>query len=343
MSDAEQPSSETQRDLWIGFDLGGTNMTAAVCDADFQILGRKRKSTKGSDGAELGIDRVKSAIHKAMSEAEVAADRIGGMGIGVPGPLDLKNGVILETPNLGWKNLPICEILEAEFGFPVVLVNDVDAGVYGEATLGAAQEAHSVIGLFPGTGIGGGCVRYGEIFTGHRYSCFEVGHIQVQPEGPLCGCGRRGCLEAVASRLAISSAAARAVYQGQAPALKKIAGTDLADIRSGTLAQAIKEGDVVIEQIVRDAARQLGVAAGSLVNLLGPDMILLGGGLVEALPEIYVEEVQRAAEQQVMPSFRDTFKITLACLGDFATVKGSAAWAKATIENRSPMDRELHV
>jgi glucokinase len=334
MSDAEQQDDESQRDLWIGFDLGGTKMMAAICDSEFQILGRKRKATKGSEGAEVGIDRVNSAIRRALEEAEVEIDRIAGIGIGVPGPLDLENGIVLETPNLGWTNLPICDILEEEFGCPAVLVNDVDAGVYGESILGAARGAKCVIGLFPGTGIGGGCVRNGEIITGHRYSCFEVGHIQVQPDGPLCGCGRRGCLEAVASRLAISSAAARAAYRGQAPALKENTGTDLSDIRSGALADSIREGDVVVEQIVRDAARQIGNAAGSLINLLGPDMILLGGGLVEALTGIYVEEVQRGADQQVMPSFLNTFKVAVASLGDFASVKGAAAWAKATIERK---------
>jgi glucokinase len=335
MANAEQKEAETQRDLWVGFDLGGTKMMAAICDSGFQVLGRKRKATKGSEGAEAGIDRVNSAIRRALEEADVEIDRIAGIGIGVPGPLDLENGIVLETPNLGWSNLPIRDILEEEFGVPVVLVNDVDAGVYGESLFGAARDAKCVIGLFPGTGIGGGCVRNGEIFTGHRYSCFEIGHIQVQPDGPLCGCGRRGCLEAVASRLAISSGAARAAFRGQAPALKARAGTDLSNIRSGALAESIREGDTVVEQIVRDAARQLGVAAASLVNILGPDMILLGGGLVEALPGIYVEEVQRAAEQQVMPSFQNTFKVAVASLGDFASVKGAAAWAKVTIERRA--------
>lgn len=331
MADAKQKASTSARDLWIGFDLGGTKMMAAVCDSEFEILGHKKKSTKGFDGAEAGVDRVKAVIRRAMDEAGVEIDRIAGIGIGVPGPLDLENGVVLETPNLGWTNLPICEILIEEFQVPCVLVNDVDAGVYGESILGAARDRSCVIGMFPGTGIGGGCVRNGKIVTGHRYSCFELGHIQIQADGPLCGCGRRGCLEAIASRLAISSAAARAAYRGQAPALKKIAGTDLSNIRSGALSESIKQGDIVVEQIVRNAAFKLGTVAASLINLLGPDMILLGGGLVEAIPDLYVEEVQNAAEQHVMPSFQGTFEIAVASLGDFAAVKGAAAWAQATL------------
>ncbi|MHC4875849.1 MAG: ROK family protein [Planctomycetota bacterium] len=330
MSDTANRDSgdSSERDLWIGIDLGGTKMFACVCDSNFEVIGRKRKSTKGHQGADAGVDRVQQTIRQAIDDADVSVDRIAGIGFAAPGPLDLIDGVILETPNLGWRNVPICRILEKEFGCPVTLLNDVDAGVYGECQFGVAQGASSVIGLFPGTGIGGGFVRNGDILSGSRYSCFEIGHFRVHPDGPLCGCGRRGCLEAVASRLAIGAACAKAVYRGQAPKLKEIAGTDLSDIRSGALKQAIKEGDEVVERIVRDAARQLGTAAGSIVNLLHPDIILLGGGLVEALPDLYVSEVQRAADDQIMPSFRKSFRVCVSELGDYAAIKGAAAWAK---------------
>lgn len=337
-----EPDKPGDRDLWLGFDLGATKMLACVCDDDFRIVGRKRKATKGHEGSEAGIDRVRQVIELALQDAQVGAERLAGIGIGIPGPVDTQAGVVLETPNLGWKDLPLQEILEEEYGCPAVVLNDVDAGVYGEYRMGAARDARCVIGLFPGTGIGGGCVYHGEILTGDRISCFEVGHMRVQPEGPLCGCGQHGCLEAVASRLAISSAAARAAYQGNAPHLKKVAGTDLSEMRSGALAESIREGDLVVEQIVREAARQLGMAAGWLVNLIGPDVILLGGGLVEALPGIYADEVQRAAEAHSMPSFQGTFRVCVANLGDFAAIKGAAAWAHRKVsENVEPVVRRL--
>ena len=337
-----EPDKDVERDLWLGFDLGGTKMMACVCDADFRILGRKRKATKGHEGSEAGVDRVKQVIERALEEAEVGPERLAGIGIGIPGPVDTEAGVVLETPNLGWKDLPLRDILEEEFGCPTVVLNDVDAGVYGEYRMGAARDARCVIGLFPGTGIGGGCVYHGEILTGDRISCFEIGHMRVQPDGPLCGCGQHGCLETVASRLAISSAAARAAYQGNAPHLKEATGTDLSEIRSGALAASIREGDIIVEQIVREAAEKLGTAAGWLVNLVGPDVILLGGGLVEALPGIYADEVQRAAEAQAMPSFRGTFRVCVANLGDFAAIKGAAAWCRKVVaENVEPVVRRL--
>lgn len=322
------------RDLWIGFDLGGTKMLAAICDEHMEIVARKRRNTKGHEGAEAGIERVKTTIDKVLEEADISLDRVAGIGIGCPGPLDLNDGIVLQTPNLGWKNVPICELLEKEFGVPAVLVNDVDAGVYGEYRLGAAQKAQCVVGLFPGTGIGGGCVYNGQILRGPKLSCFEVGHMRVVPEGDFCGCGRRGCLETVASRLAISAEVAKAAYRGQAPRLQQLAGTDLSNIRSGTLAEAIAQGDKIVDKIVRNAARHLGIAAGGLINLLCPDVILLGGGLVEALPKLFAEEVRKAAEEFSMPAYQDSFKVVVANLGDDAAVKGAAAWAQATIESR---------
>ncbi|RPI25414.1 MAG: ROK family protein, partial [Acidobacteria bacterium] len=163
-------------------------------------------------------------------------------------------------------------------------------------------------------------------------SCFEIGHSPLMPDGPLCGCGQRGCLEAVASRLAISASAAAAVYRGEAPKLQTIAGTDLANIRSGALAEAIKAGDVVIEQLVRNAARWLGTGIITVINLLAPDVIVLGGGLVEAMPAIYVEEVSKIAEDRVMAPFKNVFKIAVSELGDDAVAKGAAAWADANVK-----------
>jgi glucokinase len=155
----------------------------------------------------------------------------------------------------------------------------------------------------------------------------EIGHMQVMPDGPLCGCGRRGCLEAVASRLAISAAIAQAAFRGQAPYVREKVGTDIGDIRSGMIAEAV-EKDEVVKEIVQFAAHQIGVAAGSLIHLLSPDRIVLGGGLAEALPDLFKKEVKNGIEEWVLPSFKNTYKVEVAELGDDATVLGSAAYAR---------------
>lgn len=313
---------------WVGFDLGGTKMMSAVFNEEFRTLGRKRRKTKGLEGAKVGMERIIETIRDALEEAKLENDDIAGIGIGCPGNMDLDRGVILDTANLSWKNVHVKSILEEAFGAPTVILNDVDAGVYGEYRFGAGKNARCLVGVFPGTGIGGGCVYQGEIIRGKTMSCFEIGHMQVTPGGLLCGCGRTGCLETEASRLAIASAAAAAAFRGEAPNLFKVAGTDVAAIRSSVLAQAIKDGDKVVEQIVIRAARLIGSVVGDVANLLAPDIVVLGGGLVEAMPELFVSQVEEAAKNRAAPPMAKLFKVVAARLADEAVVRGAAAWAE---------------
>jgi len=318
---------KTQR-YWIGFDLGGTKMLAKVVDENFKSLGKERTKTKGHEGMESGLERISKTIRKALDDADIKPEQLAGIGVGCPGPLNLETGVIYDAPNLGWQNVPLKEHLENDFDCPTVILNDVDAGVYGEYRFGAAQGTRTVVGVFPGTGIGGGCVYDGQVLRGKTASCMEIGHVQVAPEGPLCGCGRRGCLEAVASRLVIASRAAAAAYRGQAPHLLKEVGTDVSDIRSGALAASVAAGDKTVETIVREAARHIGRAVAGVVHLLAPDVVILGGGLVEAMTDLFVSEVRGAAEKRVLQSFVGTFDVVAAELGDDASVMGAAAWAE---------------
>jgi glucokinase len=234
--------------------------------------------------------------------------------------------------NLNWKNVRLQKALEDAFHCPAVVLNDVDAGVYGENQLGAAKKARTVVGIFPGTGIGGGCVYDGQIIRGNNLSAMEIGHLEVTHNGNLCGCGRRGCLETEASRLAISAEIAKAAYRGETPYLRQVAGTDISNIRSGVLADAIAAGDTVVEHIIRRAAYQIGIAVANVVHLICPDTVVLGGGLVEAMPDLFVTEVTESAANRVMPSFVGSFKVVAAELGDFATVKGAAAWVRNVVK-----------
>ena len=315
----------------IGFDLGGTKMLAKVYGPNFRRLGQARTKTRGYEGSKAGVNRIIKTIKEAMSEAKIDSEQVTSIGIGCPGPLDLDKGVIRSSANLGWTNVHIKDKLEEEFGCPTVVLNDVDAGVYGEYRFGAAKGARTALGVFPGTGIGGGCVYDGHILRGKTSSCMEIGHIQVDPSGPMCGCGKRGCLEAVASRLVIASQVAAAAYRGQAPYLLKSVGTDLQNIRSGALSNSIEHGDKQVEAIVREAARQIGIGVANAVNLMAPDVVVLGGGLVKAMPKLYVGEVIEAANSRVIDTMVDSFKVVAAELGDDASVMGAAAWAKQSL------------
>ena len=321
--------------VWVGFDLGASKMQAAVYDTDGGVLAGTRHSTGGADGAAVGLERIASTIREALEVAGRNASELGGIGIGCPGPVDPDRGVLIEAINLGWTDVAVAEILSSEFDCGVVVTNDVDAGVYGEYRFGSARDARCVFGVFPGTGIGGGCVYEGRIFRGADRTAMEIGLMPLMPLGPLSGTARRGTLDQVANRLAISSAAAAAAYRGDAPALREIAGTDVALIRSSELKAAIAAGDRVVEQIVREAAELIGLAVAGIVQLLAPDVVVLGGGMVEALPELFVEEIDRTARGRVLEAYRDRFRVVTAELGDDAVVMGAAAWARETLDART--------
>ena len=306
-------------------------MLATVFDSSFKAVATKKRKTKGYLGEKSGLQRLTETIERVLEESRIPADQVRGIGIGSPGPLDLKDGTILDTPNLGWKEVKLKASLEDSFKCPVVVANDVDAGIFGEYRFGAAQGARCAVGIFPGTGIGGGCVYNGDLIRGERNSCMEIGQIPIVPQGPLSGTGLRGSLESVASRLAISSAAAAAAYRGEAPHLLSLKGTDLGQIRSSDLAASIEAGDEVVERIVRDAARWIGYAMAGVVHLLAPDIIVIGGGLVEAMPRFFQEEVKSGLSENLMRSFKNTYKVRVAALGDDAAVMGAAALAEKEI------------
>ncbi len=316
-----------KQSYWVGFDLGGTKMMATVFDAKFKKLAFSRKKTKGNLGVESGLNRMITAIDAALEQAGISRDQVGGIGVGCPGPLNIDRGIILEAPNLGWSNVPVKQTLKKSFKCPVVIANDVDAGTYGEYQFGVAKGARCVLGVFPGTGVGGACIYEGNIFRGKVGSCMEIGHFPVDPRGVIAGPGRAGTLESMTSRLAIAAQAAQAVYRGQAPALQKLAGTDLTNIRSGTLATAIAQGDTIIEEIVRHSAHLLGISVSGVINLLAPDVLVLGGGLIEALGPIYIDELTKTVQAEALPSYAAAVKIRAAKLGDDAGCMGAAALA----------------
>lgn len=317
---------------WLGIDLGGTKILAEVYDSDWKLIASKKRKTKAEEGQEQGLERLLKTANEALTAANLPPGKLAGVGIGCPGPLDLEKGILITAANLGWKNVKLKELLEKTLGVPAVVANDVDTGVFGEYVAGAGKRARSVLGVFPGTGIGGGLVYEGKVFRGISGSCLELGHSTVLPGGPRCGCGRLGCLEAVASRLAIASAASVAVLRGQAPWLKANIGSNPADYRSGVLAEAIAEGDTIIRTLVEDACDHLGRVIGDTVNLLAPDVVVLGGGLVEAMPRIMLPRIGEAMKPRVMKAFEGRYKLLAATLGDHAVSLGAAALARQQVE-----------
>lgn len=310
----------------IGIDLGGTKMSVYIFDNKYKILGHERKKSKSVDGPQ-GYDRLIQTINTALQNSNIKIQNVSTIGLAYPGAVDYESGLILSSPNLGWNDVNLRKKIEKYFNVPTIILNDVDAGVYGEYIFGAAKKARCAVGIFIGTGIGGGCIYEGRIIRGKKYSAFEIGHLQVQADGPICGCGQRGCLESLASRLAIASMAVSAAYRGEAPYLFKTYGTDLSNIKSSAIAESIKANDKTIEKIVRSAASFVGVATSMIVNLIMPDVIILGGGVVEAMPKLFCDAVFEKANEKVVPVFKNTFTVVSASLGDDAVALGAASYA----------------
>ena len=316
-----------------GLDVGGTKMLACIYRRNGKCVARYKRKTRPSDGPAKVVNRIVDLVHEVCAEAKISRSQLAGIGVGIPGIIDTGDGRIINAPNLGFQNVPLKAILRKAFKRPVFLLNDADAGLYGEYRYGAARGGRCVLGLFIGTGIGGACIYEGRIFQGGRMTCMEAGHMRLMPEGPVCGCGRHGCLEALASRLVLSAEAAKSAIRGQAPHLYKMEGTDLADIRSSAIAKSIRAGDRAIRRSVLEASRWIAAGTANLVHLLAPDIIVLGGGLVEAMPRFLLKEVASCLAREVLGIYRNSYKLAEAALGDDAIVRGAAAWAERNLEN----------
>lgn len=314
--------------FWIGFDLGGTKMMASVLDANYHVLGSARKSTNGSDGAAKGRAKIIKAIQEAIEAAGVDPKGIKGIGIGCPGLVNPAKGVLLFAPNLGWSNMALGKLLQTQFKCPVAVLNDVDAGTYGEYVLGAGKGARSLLGVFPGTGVGAGFVYDGKLVMGRAISAMELGNLMFP--GTHIGSPVFGSvvLEDLTSRLALASQAGLACYRGQLPELDKKTEGALRNIRSKALANAFRSGEDAAMLMFRNAIRYLGMGVATVVNLLAPDRITLGGGLVEELPGLYLSLLKEEVERYAIPELAKGVRYSLAKLGGQAVAAGAVAWLR---------------
>ncbi len=314
--------------FWIGFDLGGTKMMASVLDADYKVLGSARKSTHGSEGAAKGRAKILKTIHEAIADAGVHPKGLRGIGIGCPGLVNPEKGVLLLAPNLGWTNMALRKLLQKEFKCEVAVLNDVDAGTYGEYVLGAGRGARSLLGVFPGTGVGAGFVYNGQIVMGRGISAMELGNVLLP--GTHLGSKVFGTatLEDLTSRLALASQAGVACYRGQLPDLDKKTGGALREIRSKALAGSFRSGEDAAMIMFRNSIRYLGMGVAMVINLLAPDRVTLGGGLVEELPGLYLSMLKEEVERYAIAELAHGVKYSLAKLGGQAVAVGAVAWLR---------------
>jgi len=318
--------------LSVGVDLGGTNLRAAVVDVnDGHVLADACGPTRAEEGPPAVISRMAALIEQAIEESGRTKSEIVAVGIGVPGLYDPATNVVRFLPNLPttWPNVPLGPEIAARVGLPTVLLNDARSFVLAEATFGAGRGAYTVVGMTLGTGIGGGVVIGGRLHLGIDGTAGEVGHQIIDFNGPVCGCGGRGCLEAHASGPAIATMGIKAVRQGRTTSIRDLVAGDLNRITPEVIVQAAEAGDDVAQEILAEAGFYLGIGIATLVTLFSPNVVVIGGGVSKA-GDWLLKPIREVVRQRCHVTPVERVRIELAMLGGDAGAIGAAVWASRT-------------
>ena len=320
--------AETSKDFLVGVDLGGTKILAGVFDDKLNCLGRSKMSTKSQRGPEAVIDRVARCVQDAIDECDLLPKQVRGVGIGAPGASDPETGRVIFAPNLVWEDVPLKKDLEKLIQIPVFVENDCNVQTLGVYERELKGKPRHMVGIFLGTGIGAGLIFDGELFSGFNRSAGEIGHMVLEVGGPKCGCGNRGCFEALASRTAIFRRIQAGVKDGQKTVLTEMLGGDLEDMRSGDLRKALRRGDKFVEKVIEEAAEYTGIAVANIINLINPEVVVLGGGVIEALEDEMLAIIVETAHDYAMQGTDKGIAIIASKLGDDAGITGGAVLAK---------------
>ncbi len=289
---------------WIvGVDLGGTNIVVGLLPTEGgEVLGLRLRPTDSHRGPKSVVDRIIEMVEQSIAEVLNThggrRDDIAGVGIGSPGPLDRKAGVVINTPNLGWRNFPLRDLIANAVNLPATLDNDANCATYGEWWLGAAKGVDTVVGLTLGTGIGGGIVLDGKIYHGASDIAGEIGHMTIDSTGRRCKCGNYGCLEAYASGPAIALRAVEGIEAGVDTVLADMVGGRLDDITAATVYEGVVAGDEYATEVMKDTAKFLGAGIANILNVLNPEMVVIAGGVTRAGDHLFAPlraEVRRRA------------------------------------------------
>ncbi len=317
-------------DLMVGIDMGGTSLRAVVVNAQNQILAIEKQPTNVKQKPAGLIRDMASMVEDVVKAAGLRNSELRAVSIGAPGAVDPRHGVVYHAPNLGWDEVPLAADLKRLLRVPVFADNDVNVGVAGEHALGAGRGAKELIGIFVGTGIGGGFISRGELYPGIRGAAAEVGHMIVQADGPLCNCGNHGCIEALASRTAMERDVRAAIRDGQKSSVLKIMDERGKErMTSSIIERALRKKDPVMRKVVKRAQYFLGIAVANLVNILDPECVVLGGGVTERLGEEYVAPIRKTAYENFLRRHdASKVKIVAGTLGDNAGALGAVVLAR---------------
>lgn len=315
--------------IYAGVDLGGTSFIAVVADRKGKVLGSSDCATTPGAKAEETIEQIAEHVRLAARDAGVKMSKVRAVGLGAAGAVDPKKGIVVRAPNLGWSDVPLSKTLGKMLDSEVVLGNDVQVAIIGEHAYGAAKGAKRAVGIWVGTGIGGGLIVDGEIDRGFRGAAGEIGHMLIKEDGPECGCGRRGCVEALASRTAMERDV-RAASNGSGSAVLTIMQERGKErMTSSVIERALKQDDAVMKDVLSRAQHYLGLLTGNIVNLFDPEMVVIGGGIAQRLKKTFVAPIDEIARTRFLrPDPDRKIKIEHARLGDYSGALGACALAR---------------
>ncbi|MHB8839097.1 MAG: ROK family protein [Gemmatimonadaceae bacterium] len=296
----------------VGVDIGGTNLVVGAMPADGSreicVHTLPTRADLGADAVVQRIcDMIETTIAAVIGETGATREQIAGVGIGCPGPLDRKQGIVIVTPNLGWTNFPLRSRVSEAVGLPASLDNDANCATLGEWWLGAAKGGRHVVGITLGTGIGGGLILDGRLFHGASDVAGEIGHTTIEANGRRCGCGNYGCLEAYASGPAIALRAREALANGEPSLVRDLCEGDLTKLTAATVYKASGQGDPIASEVVKETARFLGIGVANILNVYNPDVVVLAGGVAQAGDSLFVPlraEVRRRAFKPAVDACR---------------------------------------
>ena len=311
----------------ICLDVGGTKVLGAIFNENDEIIFRLKKRSKGSGEGSADVEQViVDVVEEMIRESGIDRSKLNAVASCAPGVINQEKGIVLFTPNLPWRNYDMAGSMRRKFGVPFYVGNDVNLGVLGEYHYGAGRGFQNIVGFFVGTGVGGGLILNGSLYTGNQFKAAEYGHMILDPEGPLCNCGQRGCLEAFSSKMGMTSYIRQQISRGRESLMAEAIQEGV--FRSKKLKRAVAAGDRVAIEAVDRACHYLAVATGSMINTFSPDLILYGGGVIEAMGEVFLEKILSEVDRYCMPQIRSTVEIRTAELGDDSILYGDLAMIK---------------
>ncbi len=323
-------------DLTLGVDLGGTKILTAVTNSQGKMLSRDHSITPATKGHESVIQSILESAHRALEQANVAISELTAVGVGAPGLSNPETGILFTSPNLpGWRDVPLRDIVQERLGKKTFLINDANAAALGEFNFGVARGVRNFIYITLSTGIGGGIVIDGKIYSGAIGAAGEVGHMTIDDEGPICNCGNRGCWETLASGTALAREARRRIKEGIRTSILEYAEGDVEKVTAQVIHSAAEQGDSLAKELIARTGYYVGVGLANLINIFNPELIVIGGGLSN-IGGMLLEPAFKVAGERAYKEAFQAVRFASAELGRDSGVLGAAAFALQEMKRQSP-------